>query len=238
MKKAHTEVKISPEDIEGAEREYERVAAEANSVYRLVGYSLKTQWGKIPEMVDALTVLLITWNGRFYNPGLFSQQALNEWLSDHLKILSELRERDIATPVSYTHLDVYKRQQRGIGIERNRPITAFTLHRGCERMRKRDQTRLGVTGFDELRRLRYVFSYDKPAGNLIVNCEVSQRGLRSAAVRSGRRIRNRNLLDRRIEQSLNPQLRQIQWRVVRHPQHQPADRIAVKRIFRCKSLGD
>lgn len=97
MKKAHTEVKISPEDIEGAEREYERVAAEANSVYRLVGYSLKTQWGKIPEMVDALTVLLITWNGRFYNPGLFSQQALNEWLSDHLKILSELRERDIAT---------------------------------------------------------------------------------------------------------------------------------------------
>lgn len=97
MKGPHTEIRISAEDIETAETEYGRVAAEANSVYRLVGYSLKTQWGKIPEMVDALTVLLVTWNGRFYNPGLFSQQALSEWLSAHLKVVSELRGRDIAT---------------------------------------------------------------------------------------------------------------------------------------------
>jgi hypothetical protein len=97
MRTAYAEIKILPEDIRTASTEYKRVAAEANSVYRLVSYSLRTQWGKLPEMVDALTVLLITWNARFYNPGLFSQEALKEWLSGHLEILSELRKRDIAT---------------------------------------------------------------------------------------------------------------------------------------------
>src|SRR5271157_235 len=58
--------------------------------------------------------------------------------------------------------------QCGIGIERNRPIAAFVFKRGCKRMGERDQSRLGVTRFDELRGLRHVFSQDKPAGNLIV----------------------------------------------------------------------
>src|SRR6202163_5131964 len=93
-------------------------------------------------------------------------------------------------------------------------------------MRQRDQSGLGVARFHELRSLRYVFSYDEPAGNLIVNSEVPQRGLGCASVRSSRGICDRNLLDRRVEESLYPELRQVQWRVVREPQHQPADRIA------------
>src|SRR5450759_956667 len=53
-------------------------------------------------------------------------------------------------------------------------------------------------------------------------------------------IRDRNLLDRRVEQSLYAQLRQVQWRVAGYPQYQPADGITVKRIFGFgrQSLGD
>src|ERR1019366_2413292 len=45
--------------------------------------------------------------------------------------------------------------QRGIGIERNRPIAAFVFHCGGERMGERYQSRLGVARFDELRGLRH-----------------------------------------------------------------------------------
>src|SRR5258708_2135173 len=85
--------------------------------------------------------------------------------------------------------------QGGVGIERNRPIAAFVFERGSERMRERNEPRLGVTRFDELRGLRHVFSHDKPAGNLIVNSEVPQRGFCGASVGRSRGIRNRNLLN-------------------------------------------
>src|SRR2546429_9365360 len=97
--------------------------------------------------------------------------------------------------------------QRGIGVERNRPIAAFIFKGGCERMRERDQSRLSVARFDELRSLRNVFSQYKPAGNLIVNSKVPQRGLGCAPVRGSRGICDRNLLDRRVEQSFHSELR-------------------------------
>src|SRR5258708_20661755 len=105
-------------------------------------------------------------------------------------------------------------------------------------MRERNEPRLGVARFDELCGLRLVFSQDKSAGNLIVNSEVPQRGFCGASVGRSRRIRNRNLLHRTVEQSLHAELRYVPWRVARHPQHQPADGIAIKSVLRCQSLGD
>jgi hypothetical protein len=87
---------MTPQDIESAEVEFDRLAWEANSVYRTSSYLLTAEWNNVPTMADAITVLLVTWNARFYNPGLFSLEALKEWLSAHLKTLSDFRKRDIA----------------------------------------------------------------------------------------------------------------------------------------------
>jgi len=88
---------MSPQDIENAEIEFERLAWEANSVYRTSSYLLAAEWNNIPTMADAVTVLLVTWNARFYNPGLFSLEELKEWLSAHLKTLSNFLKREITS---------------------------------------------------------------------------------------------------------------------------------------------
>lgn len=58
--------RFPPDDIERTKAEYEREAWDADSVYRIVRLVLTSQWGNFSEMVDALTVLLVTWNDRCY----------------------------------------------------------------------------------------------------------------------------------------------------------------------------
>ena len=88
---------MTPQEIESAEIEFARLAWEANSVYRTSSFLLAAEWNNVATMADAITVLLVTWNARFYNPGLFSLEALKEWLSAHVKTLSDFRKRDIAS---------------------------------------------------------------------------------------------------------------------------------------------
>jgi hypothetical protein len=92
------DIEILPQDIERTQGEYEKEAPDADSVYRIVSWVLTNRWGHIAEMVDALTVLLVTWNRSFYGPrGLFDQTALKRWLNSHLEVLTFLRNRQIAT---------------------------------------------------------------------------------------------------------------------------------------------
>ncbi len=128
--------------------------------------------------------------------------------------------------------------ERGIGIEWDDPVAALVFHRGCERMRERDQSCLRVARFDELRGLRDVFSDDEAAGDLIVESKMPQRGFGGAPVRRSRWIRDRNFLDRRIEQRLDAECRYVERRFGWNPQYETADGIAVERVFGCQSFGD
>jgi hypothetical protein len=71
-------------------------------MYRVATHLLATMWGKTPEMVDALSVLLLTWNGPFYRFGMFDQNALESWLGGHWAEVSTLRERQI---ISFSQSD-------------------------------------------------------------------------------------------------------------------------------------
>jgi len=112
---------------------------------------------------------------------------------------------------------------------------AFVFHRGRKACESAISPAWALPDSTELCRLRYVFS-TKGGWKLDRNSEVPQRGLGCAAIRSGRRIRDRILLHRRVEQALMPSFYKS-WESPA-PTYQPADRIAVKRILRRQSLGD
>jgi len=95
---AAMDIEILPQDIERTQGEYKQAATDADSVYRVVSWILNNRWGHITEMVDALTVLLTTWNRSFYGPyGLFDQNALEDWLRSHWGVINLWRKRQLAT---------------------------------------------------------------------------------------------------------------------------------------------
>src|SRR5260370_27584729 len=87
-------VDISPEDIVLAGKAFEEKESRG-FMFRVGKDLLKKLWGDFPRMVDALTVLLITWNGAFYRYGMFDQNALETWLRDRWKAVESLRHREI-----------------------------------------------------------------------------------------------------------------------------------------------
>lgn len=98
---SHLSIEISEEDIVNGGTIFEEKEGR-DSMYRVAIYLLTTLWGKIPEMVDALTVLLLTWNGAFYRYGMFDQVGLEAWLQEHWDSVSALRKRQIVT---FSHAD-------------------------------------------------------------------------------------------------------------------------------------
>jgi len=53
-------------------------------------------WGDPAKLVEALSVLLLIWNGAFYRYGNFDEAALEINLRDNQTALNAFRERDIA----------------------------------------------------------------------------------------------------------------------------------------------
>lgn len=66
-----------------------------DSMYRVATYLLDQWWGDPSRMVDALSVLLLTWNNAFYRYGMFSQDALGKFLSNYWREIKIFRSRDI-----------------------------------------------------------------------------------------------------------------------------------------------
>lgn len=66
-----------------------------DSMYRVATFLLDKWWGDFPKMVDALSVLLLTWNNAFYRYGMFSQDLLENFLSNHWIEIESFHSRDI-----------------------------------------------------------------------------------------------------------------------------------------------
>jgi hypothetical protein len=68
-----------------------------DSMYRVSTFLVREWWGDPARLVDALSVLLLVWNGAFYRYGSFDEQALEICLRDNEGKLSTFRERELST---------------------------------------------------------------------------------------------------------------------------------------------
>lgn len=66
-----------------------------DSMYTVAIFLLETWWGDLPKMADALTVLLLTWNGAYYRYGMFDQFMLESCLRREWGAIELFRERNI-----------------------------------------------------------------------------------------------------------------------------------------------
>lgn len=64
-------------------------------MYRVATFLLREWWGQHDKMTDALTVLLLTWNGAFYRYGLFSANKLEACLKEQWNAIEAFHHRDI-----------------------------------------------------------------------------------------------------------------------------------------------
>lgn len=87
---------ISPEELALGSRLFEEREGR-NSMYRVATFLLKEWWGQYGHMTDALTVLLLTWNGAFYRYGMFDQDTLEACLKAHWPTIDGFRPRSIAS---------------------------------------------------------------------------------------------------------------------------------------------
>lgn len=66
-----------------------------DSMYRVSTFLVREGWGDPPRLVDALSVLLLVWNGAFYRYGTFDQQMLEDCLCRNAEKLGGFRSRDL-----------------------------------------------------------------------------------------------------------------------------------------------
>jgi len=108
-------------------------SARYDRTYQIATYLLEHFWGKPAEVADGLGILLLHWNGAFYNNGPFDYKALEKCISSNQKLLNEYRRRDI---LSYSPKDDAKIK---------RLFTAFLNGlRICEGKSKGKSTPVGV----------------------------------------------------------------------------------------------
>jgi hypothetical protein len=68
-----------------------------DSMYRVSAFLVREWWGDPAKLVDALSVLLLIWNGAFYRYGNFDEESLETCLRENEAMLSAFREREIAS---------------------------------------------------------------------------------------------------------------------------------------------
>jgi len=73
-----------------------------DSMYRVSTFLVREWLADPKRLVDALSVLLLVWNGAFYRYGSFSEQALEDCLRQNYALLSTFRGREIS---SWTEAD-------------------------------------------------------------------------------------------------------------------------------------
>ena len=94
--KSRIHPKINVDDLDKGNRAFEEFEGR-DSMYRVTTFLLDLWWGQYAEMVDALTVLLLTWNSAFYRYGIFDQNQLEACLRQHWEIVDRFRKRDIVS---------------------------------------------------------------------------------------------------------------------------------------------
>lgn len=134
---ATTRYSIRTDELEEGCRAFERHEGR-DSMYRVASFLLEHWWGRHQEMVDALTVLLLTWNAAFYRYGMFDQHRLEKFLAEHWDVISSFRNRDITSFSIEDHGTIRKlfvgfnaalQIQEGKGRGRRSPVAvAKTLH--------------------------------------------------------------------------------------------------------------
>jgi hypothetical protein len=68
-----------------------------DSMYRVSTFLVREWWGDPAKLVDALSVLLLVWNGAFYRYGNFDEETLEACLREYEVTLNAFREREIAS---------------------------------------------------------------------------------------------------------------------------------------------
>lgn len=87
---------ISLSDLETQCRAFEEWEPR-DSMYRVSTFLVCEWWDDPAKLVDALSVLLLIWNGAFYRYGSFDEDALESCLRQNQGKLSALRARDISS---------------------------------------------------------------------------------------------------------------------------------------------
>ena len=67
-----------------------------DSMYRVSTFLVHEWWGNPAKLVDALSVLLLIWNGAFYRYGSFNEDALESCLRQNEEKLNAFRDREIS----------------------------------------------------------------------------------------------------------------------------------------------
>lgn len=68
-----------------------------DAMYRVSTFLVREWWSDPARLVDALSVLLLVWNGAFYRYGGFDENALEICLRENQGKLNGYRERDISS---------------------------------------------------------------------------------------------------------------------------------------------
>ncbi|MBZ5509412.1 MAG: hypothetical protein LAO78_28495 [Acidobacteriia bacterium] len=67
------------------------------SMYRVSTFLVREWWCDPAKLVDALSVLLLIWNGAFYRYGTFDEAVAESCLQENGATLTAFREREIST---------------------------------------------------------------------------------------------------------------------------------------------
>src|SRR6266850_4518227 len=120
---------------------------------------------------------------------------------------------------------------RRVQLRANQPHFSRILHRRGNRQRQRDDSCLRIPRLHELRRLRNVLAVYQLWFHVFVNPGFLHRRHRRPSIRRVRRIRNRDFLNRGIQQSVHALCIQIDLYALRHPNHDSPHRIVVQRSW-------
>jgi hypothetical protein len=102
MKHAESKPRVSASELRRAAAVFEAREGR-DSMYRVATFLLTQWWGRYREMSDALSVLLLTWNGAFYRYGPFDQRKLESCLERHWPSIEAFRARDILSTVIHKY---------------------------------------------------------------------------------------------------------------------------------------
>ncbi len=92
-------------ELERGCREFE-VAEPRDSMYRVSRFLLQQWWGDSKKLVDALSVLLLTWNSAFYRYGAFDESLVETCLNENSSKIEAFGKREIDSFVDADYSEV------------------------------------------------------------------------------------------------------------------------------------
>jgi hypothetical protein len=91
--------------LEALEQGCRRFEAEEprDSMYRIARFLIEEWWADEAKLVDALSVVLLTWNSAFYRYGAFDSGALEACIRENRAVIEGFRKRSISSLVQADH---------------------------------------------------------------------------------------------------------------------------------------